>query len=133
PNRLFKGDTFFGSCQMCKQNPAELVLKHNHEIDGMYRFCGACLRTLNFDRQKKKKRRQARTCPLCHGKWQAPDDVSSDYGDISSHSSACTTRNFRDIRNCRKYASLYRKLDAEDLVHPYVTAGPYCPWPQTIK
>lgn len=47
-----------------------------------------------------------------------------------SDEEACSALDERDIDSCLKYRFLRRDLDADDLERPYVTTGPYCPWPQ---
>jgi hypothetical protein len=118
PDFLF-GD--FGRCDICG-DPADIVLRRDATINGHQRFCASCLRDQDHSHEAfgKRNKRKVRTCPLCGGKWDQSESADG----------VCTTRNKRDIAYCLKYRFLRRELDADDLARPYVTTGPYCPWPQ---
>ena len=118
PDFLF-GD--FGRCDICG-DPADIVLRRAAAINGHQRFCAPCLRGQDHSHKAfgKRDKRKARNCPLCGGKWDQSESADG----------VCTTRNKRDIAHCLKYRFLLRELDADDLARPYVTTGPYCPWPQ---
>ena len=122
--RVFESAPQFGRCDVCGE-PADIVLHRDVTINGHKRFCAPCLRQQDYDREAlgKRNKRKARTCPLCNGKWRQAESADGE-------EPACTTRNQRDIARCLKYRFLLRELDADDLARPYVTTGPYCPWPQ---
>ena len=122
--RVFESAPQFGRCDVCGE-PADIVLHRDVTINGHKRFCAPCLRQQDYDREAlgKRNKRKARTCPLCNGKWRQAESADGE-------EPACTTRNQRDIAHCLKYRFLLRELDADDLARPYVTTGPYCPWPQ---
>jgi len=101
---------------------AQLDAEHN-ELDLPSAATITSSATSPYSSRRNKK--EARTCPLCGGKWR-PDKPAN-----GERLEACSTRNDRDLAHCIKYAWLLRELDADDLARPYVTSGPYCPWPQT--
>jgi hypothetical protein len=119
--RIFAPDRQFGRCDICHE-PAAIVLHRNATINGHQRFCASCWHDQGHDHEafSKRHKRRARTCPLCGGKWEQNESADD----------ACTTRNKHDIAHCLKYRFLMRELDDDDLNLPYVTTGPYCPWPQ---
>jgi hypothetical protein len=63
-------------------------------------------------------------CQLCGGNlsW-------TDWRTGEEHP-GCETHAENEPALCSKYWYLRRELDADDLGRPYVTTGPYCPWPQ---
>lgn len=115
-----------GTCEVCGES-ADIVLRRNTAGNGRKRFCAPCWRQQPRRAVSgKREKHHALSCPLCGGRWSMDEPPQ----DSAGRATACTTRHDRDLVHCLKYVSLLRELDADELARPYVTAGPFCPWPR---
>jgi hypothetical protein len=156
PDRLFETGPDFGLCENCGE-PASLIVPGKipsevwaglrwqelsaeekqvaraelrvAELKAGHRFCSLeCQQIVLPDAAGKEKKKPRRTlsCSLCTG----PRTTTEPPLDLQGRPTLCTTAHERDLGGCIKYSWLLRDLDADDLARPYITSGPYCPWPQ---